>query len=1051
MTIGSVFFESKKVILVTIIPERMYCRVLLISICWLACIFCVAQNPDEKKFIHYTTKDGLSNNDISGIIQDSTGYIWISTAHGLNRFDGSSFKQFLHTSGKNSIPDNSIFTMQRLPHDQLAIATDDGAQIISAKTLDRKNLDIPTTDELRYWANACRYVYEDNEGNYGVSTKTGFYIFSSTGQLKKRLDRYTAKDVGTTWMMFGSRLYKMPDGNIVQENKSGFTLFDRKSNQFAEAKKYFPNLESLFSELKKTRDRFLFVSRYYLLVLNETTNTLDLVDVRNGNTHSLPACFNLHNELGWQSNVSHLDNNSWAINSINKGFYLIRVDTITNTISCDGKKYFSDHLCSVIFSDKQNRLWIGTNEGLFMEEVHPPAISSFSVSPKNRGDNFSITSLFVSGDKIFVGTNKKEVIVLDKQTKNIIRRILLDTLANRENLILSIQQFDHDTIWIAAPSGLSWLNTRNFSCGNLIGPACFEKLEPQFLFRDQKNNVWIGANAIGYDVCYNYASRKFQRLADARNLFLKINIPNSYAEDNKGNIWIGGDAIGKWDPQSNKFDTVIEHLATQKNRKKGFLVMNDSKGDIWVMINDDGFARITGSSPVHVRPENLLLNSRTNVYSTLIQDKIFIPTGSGVGYFDTHDLQGIVFNYADGVPDQALTTQHFSYDSTDRSVWFACKDIICSIPLAQNKYPGPAALNIADIFLSNDSIINYPNKNLTLSHDQNDLNISLSAINFNDPYNMRFAYRFKNKSDTNWIDMGSQQNILLTNISPGKYKMETKVYAFDNKWPAQIKEIEITIEPPFWRRAWFLAIVSLVVAGSVYYLYKKRVRGLKQKADLDKQLAQSEMKALHSQMNPHFIFNSLNSISQMVMNDEKLNATRYLGNYAQLIRMNLEHSQQTFISLKENIEYLQLYLELEHTRTNNFVHSLEVDEDLDPNDIMLPPMLIQPFIENAIWYGPTDTNSSMNLRIRFLKKKDELLCIIEDNGIGIETSMENKNRKMSSHRSMGISNVRQRIKILNEKYGLNYSLVIIDKSRENGSGKTGTIVTLAMPLNFSYS
>jgi hypothetical protein len=102
--------------------------------------------------------------------------------------------------------------MRLLANDQLAIATDDGAQIISAKTLQAKSLDIPTEDALRYWSNACRYVHEDNEGNYGVSTKTGFYIFSRDGKLVKRLDRYTVKDIGSQWMMFGSRVYKMPDG-----------------------------------------------------------------------------------------------------------------------------------------------------------------------------------------------------------------------------------------------------------------------------------------------------------------------------------------------------------------------------------------------------------------------------------------------------------------------------------------------------------------------------------------------------------------------------------------------------------------------------------------------------------------------------------------------------------------------------------------------------------------------------------------------------------------------------------------------------------------------
>src|SRR5205823_1572984 len=124
-----------------------------------------------------------------------------------------------------------------------------------------------------------------------------------------------------------------------------------------------------------------------------------------------------------------------------------------------------------------------------------------------------------------------------------------------------------------------------------------------------------------------------------------------------------------------KVDTTIEYLASQKNRKKGFTVMSDAIGDIWVMLNDDGFARITGSSPVHTRPGNLLFNYNNNLSSTLLQDKIFIPTGTGVGYFDIQTLKGIVFNYSDGLPEQPVTSKYFSYDSSDKSTWFACKNI----------------------------------------------------------------------------------------------------------------------------------------------------------------------------------------------------------------------------------------------------------------------------------------------------------------------------------------------------------------------------------------
>jgi sensor histidine kinase YesM len=126
-----------------------------------------------------------------------------------------------------------------------------------------------------------------------------------------------------------------------------------------------------------------------------------------------------------------------------------------------------------------------------------------------------------------------------------------------------------------------------------------------------------------------------------------------------------------------------------------------------------------------------------------------------------------------------------------------------------------------------------------------------------------------------------------------------------------------------------------------------------------------------------------------------------------------------------------------------------VDKNLNRDEILLPPMLIQPFIENAIWYGPSNGNTPMNLDILFLIKKDQLLCVIEDNGIGFEASQKNKNENMPQHTPMGIGNVRQRIRILNEKYKLNCTFAIEDKQRVNPSGESGTKVTIGLPLNFN--
>jgi LytS/YehU family sensor histidine kinase len=157
--------------------------------------------------------------------------------------------------------------------------------------------------------------------------------------------------------------------------------------------------------------------------------------------------------------------------------------------------------------------------------------------------------------------------------------------------------------------------------------------------------------------------------------------------------------------------------------------------------------------------------------------------------------------------------------------------------------------------------------------------------------------------------------------------------------------------------------------------------------------------------------------------------------------MTLDHSSLPFISLRATIEYLYRYLEMEQIRNSNFIYQIHVDDKLEQEDIFLPPILIQPFIENAIWHNALPHDNKMELDIRFLGDHNQLTCIIEDNGIGIDASLRNK-EKHSNHQSVGIENIRQRIKVLNEKYNLQSSVSIEDKSRLEIHKGSGTIVTI---------
>ena len=1003
-----------------------------------------SQSFDEKDFTYYGYKQGLSDNYVSGILQDSNGYIWVSTRRGLNRFDGKTFKQFLHNDKYNAIPDNAVYSMHLLNNEQLAIATDDGVQVISTKTLERINLSIADDQELRYWSNACRFVAKDADGNYGVSTKTGFYIFSSSGQIKKRFDYYTRKDIGNAWMLFGDDLTLLPDGNIMQHNQDGVLMYDRQKNQIYDALLKYPALKAI-----KEKDNSLFfsVSKNELVHINIETNTFDFIDIQKGKVISSPSCIDFFTNIGWWTNPAKINDSTWAVNCKTKGFFLITLDPVKKTFSCYPKRYFADKTCPFIFNDRSNNLWIGTNEGLFKQNSHPKIIETFSLENEELKGS-SISALYISNDKIFVGTEKNKILILDKHSKKLLGSTQLSINKSLTNYVRTFLLFHPDTLWVGTSSGLFWVNMRNYTSGKIEfykdpqNPSIFS------LFADSKKNIWMSTYAGNSIYFYNSKTRLFTLIDEWKEPLFKTNV-TSIAEDKDGNIWMAGDAIIRWNFKKQKIDTLIQHLPTQQNFKRGYYVMADSKGDIWAAITDDGIAKLTGNS-IHLRSKNLTQEKSSFMSPVLLNDKIFIFTAQGSGYFDINTSKSIAFTNYDGIPQGPASTFFFVNDLSDGSTWFAVKNVICKIPAQpEMNYLQSPILNITALSILNDTNLNYPSKKVKLNYEQGDVNIFYSAINYTDPENMRFAYRIKNKKDSSWIDAGDQQNILLTNISPGNYKIELKVSAFDNKWIEQIKELEIEVKPPFWETPVFIAIMLASLATIVYYLYRNRISQVKQKANIDKQLAQTEMKALHAQMNPHFIFNCLNSIREMILNNENEQASLYLSKFARLIRITLNQSSKQFVTLTDTIDYLERYIEMEKIRSNHFTYKIDTDKDLQTDEIMMPPMLIQPFIENAIWHG-TPYKKKMHINISFHKNTESLICRVEDDGIGINESIKKK-ENLPNEQSVGIANIKQRINLLNEKYNLHSTIKIEDKSTLSTGNVTGTIVLLHLPIKTNES
>lgn len=229
-----------------------------------------------------------------------------------------------------------------------------------------------------------------------------------------------------------------------------------------------------------------------------------------------------------------------------------------------------------------------------------------------------------------------------------------------------------------------------------------------------------------------------------------------------------------------------------------------------------------------------------------------------------------------------------------------------------------------------------------------------------------------------------------------------------------------------------------------FRLQLKQSEKEKQIAELKQKASELEMQALRAQMNPHFIFNSLNSINMFILENNKLQASEYLSKFSKLVRLILQNSQEAFIPLEKELEALHLYLELESLRFDQkFEYKLTVADDVDTSMVKVPPLIIQPYIENGIWHGLMHKKEKGHLEVTLYQEKDILFCKITDDGIGRKRAAELKSKSGSIHKSMGMRITADRIAMLQEQDKT--SITINDLVLSDGK-PGGTEVLIKIPI-----
>lgn len=447
------------------------------------------------------------------------------------------------------------------------------------------------------------------------------------------------------------------------------------------------------------------------------------------------------------------------------------------------------------------------------------------------------------------------------------------------------------------------------------------------------------------------------------------------------------------------------------------------------------------------------IDSRTGLSSDFVQ-KIFVQnpttwwvaTNKGLDKIiwanDNHaqPLSIIKYSSRNGLPNNGIND---ILATNDQRLWLATDaGIVSFLPnaLAQTKGQTAPTVHISRLAVNGQDMP--VSDSFELDYWQENIQIQYLGIHFRERGQLVYRYRLEGK-DTDW-QITQDKSIQYTNLPVGDYVFWVTSLADDGTANPNIAKIRFTIRPAFWQTPWFrwaLAGAGLLAVLLVVWQARRRAR-------LQKQLWASKQNALHAQMNPHFIFNAMNSILYFVRQNDKRQATAFLASFSSLIRRILDNSKRSLISLSEEVDTLQRYLELERLRLSNPSDNfrIEVATDIDPQAWQLPPMLIQPLIENSIMHGLLPkTEGERQLLVSITVEKKKLRISVEDNGIGRKAAAEIRSRRNITHTSYGSQNIDERVRLLNQIYKKAIKIEIKDLFDEQQAA-AGTRIIVWIPM-----
>ncbi len=469
-------------------------------------------------------------------------------------------------------------------------------------------------------------------------------------------------------------------------------------------------------------------------------------------------------------------------------------------------------------------------------------------------------------------------------------------------------------------------------------------------------------------------------------------------------------------------------------------LFEDKEGKLWIALEEGGVLCYPfGIAATQTEIEYLAGEKIEYIAESQDGSVYFGSSGSGLFSFfqestPTYSKPGVFseVDSAEGETGEAIELEYNPIFSQSERV----------IPISRDTFPPRIFITSLKINEEDTIILSH----YDLNYDENFIEIGYAGFSA-DPELLRYRYRMQGVND-DWVY--TNRNVAqYTTLPPGNYRFEVAAVNREGVWSKDRAEISFVIKPAIWDRLWFRVVLLIILIALVVTVIALWVRNMRQKEtariELQKRISKIELQALRAQMNPHFLFNTLSSIQHFITENKSKEAITYLAKFARLMRLILDNSKQPSVLLEKELEALDIYLQLESLRfKNKFEYKIEVDQDLDPKYDTIPPLLIQPYVENAIMHGILHKEGKGHILVK-LEMVDEMMkCIVEDDGVGREVAQELK--KQRSHQSHGMSITAERLDIINSTLRSDMSVEVIDLTGPNGEAG-GTRVEVFVPMD----